>query len=325
MILGHETVLERLGKAIQIDRIGSTYMFLGKSGIGKSLVARELACGLNCSPPRIPACGQCPSCGKIQSGNHPDVMEVEPEGAVLKIGTIRELCSRLRYRPYEGASKVVIIHDADKMNVQAQNALLKTLEEPPPDTVMVLLVSNLSRMLPTIISRSQLVRFKPLSEPLIERLVTGSHGYSPEEARLLAGLADGSAGKALGLDREFIVDTRREILQQLCELDRPSRMLDFAQAQSRKAPEVEEVLDLVAAFYRDVLHKKLGRGNIINTDLEDLVDRQARDQSLEQILKKFEAIIMTSSRIRQNANKQLALEALTLTLKDVRGANIERT
>lgn len=325
MISGHEQAKAVFKEAIERNRLSHSYLLVGMAGVGKKTLARSLAQALNCDPPVYPGCGVCASCRKISAGNHADVITLERETQTIKIDQVRELASRLNYRPYEGRCKVAIIPEAERMTTHSMNALLKTLEEPPPDTVIILTTSNQERLLPTIVSRCQIIRLKPLEKAGIEEIISRELGIDHEQASILASLSEGSPGKALVLDRSFALEQRKDFIERLVStgLDSPGNIFDFAKELAELRDNPEEVLDILAGFYRDVLWEKSGVNMRINIDLEQLVKAQAERLDVERILDKLDAIAETRTRIEGNANRLLAMEFLTMCLRGLQGAAME--
>ena len=179
-ILGHEPVIARLRESLLRDRLSHAYLFVGPDGIGKGLVARELAKTVLCAESRDEACDGCRACRKVEHGNHPDVTVVErvrdsdkgtARSAILIDQVREEIQNTIGYKPFEGSHKVFIVSEADRLTEQAQNCLLKTLEEPPGHSLLVLVASRLEPFLDTVVSRCQVVRFRPLPTDLVERIV----------------------------------------------------------------------------------------------------------------------------------------------------------
>ena len=178
-VLGHARPIALLQRAIKNEKVVNSYLFLGNEGIGKKDVALQFAKALNClegEVKREDACDHCTSCKKIDHGLHPDVLLIEPEGQTIKVDQVRQMQRDLAYRPYEGKRRVCILTAADRMAPHISNTLLKTLEEPPLHTVIILLANNSRFMLPTILSRCQLVRFNPSAHPLGLQMADGSRG-----------------------------------------------------------------------------------------------------------------------------------------------------
>jgi DNA polymerase-3 subunit delta' len=200
-IIGNERAIGLLKSSIEQGRVAHAYLFAGPAGVGKGLVAREFAKALNCEagPGRPEPCGKCLSCRKIDHGTHPDVLWFRPTGAMrmIRVEQVAEFLEAAAFRPYEGRWKVFIIVDADRLNVQSQNKVLKTLEEPAPDTAIILTSSVPEALLPTILSRCQRIAFHPVARDALERFLVERHGASAERAAVAAALARGSVAAAI--------------------------------------------------------------------------------------------------------------------------------
>jgi DNA polymerase III subunit delta' len=324
-IRGQDAVRLRFREMIAHGRVAHAFLLVGKPGIGKRLLARELAQALNCEQRGYPPDGTCLSCRKIADRMHPDVIEVAAEGKTLKVDQVRELTAALRFRPYEGRTKVAILAETERMNAAAMNALLKTLEEPPPDTVLILTALSLESLLPTVISRCQVVRVQPLATAVVEEMLTERIQVERSEARLLAVLSEGSLGKALNLDREFFIEGRRQIISRFLALsaDSPAAILDWAEELAKLREDPEEVVDVLATLYRDLLLAQTGLPAAVHADLVPAVQAAAGRSSPETIILGLERLERARRRLRQNANPRLVLAALTLALKGVPGARLE--
>ncbi len=217
---GQEKAKKIVSRMYHSGRLSHAYLFRGPDGVGKHLFANLFAAHLNCENPTADGgCGECSSCRKYLSGNHPDITVIAPENGAIKIDRIRELCRSLTYPPYESAVRVVVLEDIHTMRPEAANSLLKTLEEPPENNVLIL-TAELSRdILPTIISRCQIVPFYGLSvEQTTEVLAEHLPDIDAAEAEMLAKLSDGSPGKALFLKEKNLVDTWRRV-RRILEVD----------------------------------------------------------------------------------------------------------
>jgi len=268
-IRGHDQVVETLRAVMHSGRVPHALIFAGPEGIGKNAFATRLAQALLCtrSPEhRLEPCGQCPSCLQVQAGSHPDLLRVaKPEDrSELPIQAMRELCRDLGLKPMSGHRRIAIIEDAQTMSDEAANAFLKTLEEPPPGAVLILLTTSTELMLDTILSRCRVIRFEPLNESdLADVLIDKGLATSPQEARRLAHWGDGSVERALGLADPSFLKARRELLDALAHPNGfdPSALArdlnEFIQEAGKEATlrrrRAALLLDELARFFRGVL------------------------------------------------------------------------
>ncbi|HUE85988.1 MAG TPA: DNA polymerase III subunit delta', partial [Vicinamibacterales bacterium] len=206
LVTGHRRLTALLSSAAARGSLPPTLLFAGQSGVGKFVIARALAQVVNCLEPvstdalPLDACGYCRSCDRIARGMHVDVNVLEPdEKASIKTDVVREMLDRVGYRPFEGRKRVVIIREADALEQQAQNALLKSLEEPPPSTMFILTTAVPGVLLPTVRSRCMRMRFGRLTEAEVAEILVRQSAASEADARAAAALADGSAGAAMAL------------------------------------------------------------------------------------------------------------------------------
>ncbi len=198
-IIGNERAIGLLTRSIEQGRVAHAYLFAGPAGVGKGLVAREFAKTLNCERGESRACDECISCRKIAHETHPDVRWFRPAGAMrmIRLEQVAEFLQAATLRPYEGRWKVFILVDADRLNVQSQNKVLKTLEEPAPGTTIILTSAVPEALLPTIRSRCQRIAFHPIARDAIERFLIEHHDAAPERATIAASLARGSLAAAI--------------------------------------------------------------------------------------------------------------------------------
>lgn len=221
-IFGHQSAIEAFNRAFQRGRLAHAYLFVGPAGIGKRHFADELAKALLCEnrpENRLEACDRCSSCQLVDAGTHPDCFSAaRPEDkANLPIEVVRELCRKLSLKPVRGLCKVAILDDADDLNdpitqQAAPNAFLKTLEEPPPGSVLILVGTGIDQQLPTIVSRCQIVRFDPLPEPLVVECLRAAGVTDPALLQRAARLGDGSPGQALALAEPAFWEFRRALV-----------------------------------------------------------------------------------------------------------------
>lgn len=246
-IVGHRPLRSLLSRSIERDTLPPSLMFAGPAGVGKRLMAVAVAQAFNCTNPKrttdaardgvtFDACGACAACARIARGVHPDVPIVEPgDSGAIKIEAIRDVVDRAAYRPFEGRRRVVIIDEADAALPAAQNAMLKTLEEPPSASTFILVTSRPDALLPTVRSRCPRLRFRPLGlDDVTEVLVR--QGRAPAEARAIAAIADGSVGQAFAADGRELIEAR----------DIALRVLAGSSASSDPRRRIEQAKDLLA-------------------------------------------------------------------------------
>ena len=322
----HSLVDRLLAQASASGKMPHAYLIAGPEGSGKKTLARRLAASFFCVEKRFPPCGKCSGCRKVEAEQHADLHFLVAEGRSYKIDDVRLLIARLHLHSYEGGWRVAILANIDQtMREDSQNTFLKTLEEPPADTALILTCVNLQRVLPTIISRCQLLRLGPMPREAIRQLVR-QRGLGEDDAALVTEFAQGNGAKALELDLGFVLGFRRQLLEKMVGIEPDDRigMLDFAEELSKKEYPQEAALDLVAGFYDDVLYLKLGREDIRNRDLRELAAREARRLTVTGIVDKIETVLSARRRALGNARPQINWEILIMTLKGVEGAAITR-
>lgn len=327
-IVGHEFQKNLLMRAAREGIVSHSYLFSGPDGVGKKLVAIEFAKILNCTSENkyseVSEC-DCGSCRKVGRGTHPDVVLVEYEGVNnIKVDQIREgVEDKLFLKPYEGSFKVVIVDESERMNRSAQNAFLKTLEEPPPNSVIILLASRPHALLPTVRSRCQIVRFSPLSQETIVQILEERTELSAADALLSARLSEGSPGLALKFDKE-VIEWRKELLIKVSELSRSSAgdILGLADSMlTGTTPEDMErlllAMEFISLWLRDLVLIKIGADKkyMTHTDLIEASKKAAAGLSTHDILERHKNLQNTRDDIfYANANKQLSLENLFIKL-----------
>ncbi len=332
-LLGQERVISFLRQGLASGQMPHALLFLGPEGVGKESTALALAQALNCQErrPDQDACGRCQSCRLFAAGNHPDFWRIRPEGEgvnpQIKIEQIRELRRQTGFAPFAGAWRVVLLKPAAAMNEAAANALLKTLEEPPPHNLLILTASGERDLLPTIVSRCRRLVFQALPPSLVVQQLQARRGLSFEAATLMAAIHGGSLGLALAAEPASLVAAREQMLSELAGLDEPeySPVLAWAAAQAKKGAEVERFLLLAQLWYRDllVLASQGGVAQLINQDrLADLRQQQGRI-GRETILRRLEALQGLQRQLRSNVNVELALNAFTWHWRQARPAAAE--
>jgi len=315
-IIGHDRQKDVLWRAVRHGRLAHAYLFAGPEGVGKRLMALALVRILFCTEER--GCGECPPCRKVDHHNHPDLHILEPDGNSIKIEQIRNIQRDLNLRPHEAGRKVCLIESAEAMTVGAANALLKTLEEPRGDTLLILLSSQPQRLLETIRSRCQPLFFAHQPLDLLRDALQTQLGVSDAEAHVLAALADGSFKKAFGKDRQLYLEDRRKLLKTLTGLSPGSILptLEFAEQLAADKSVLPDILEIFQAFYRDVLMVVHGRdvAELVNLDLVEKVRRVAAREDTGSILHKLETLVDARRQLERNLNTQLVMENMLLKL-----------
>ncbi|PIU42123.1 MAG: DNA polymerase III subunit delta' [Candidatus Omnitrophica bacterium CG07_land_8_20_14_0_80_42_15] len=310
-IKGHDIQISLLQKEIERGSVAHAYLFVGIDGIGKGLVASTFAKTLNCESRQKDPCDICASCRKIDNKNHPDVFRIIPDegGKTIKIDTIRALEERISFKPYEANWKVVIIEDAHLMTAEAANSILKTLEEPSPQSVIILTTSNISGIFQTVISRCQIVKFAPLSFDIVENILIKKFGLEKDNARFISRLSNGAVDKKLISEGESIIAWKNGIINEF--MDGSFFREDSLMFSSKKADMQEAILVLIN-WYRDILIHKNGisEDSIINFDRIDDVNRFSMQLSCQDIDERLNNLIDAYLAVGQNVSPKLTIGTL---------------
>ena len=315
-ILGHDRQKDLLRRALASGRLAHAYLFNGPEGVGKRLMALAFARSIFCQ--NGTGCGTCTACRKVDHYNHPDLHILDPDGSTIKIEQVRAIQKELSYRPLEAPKKICLIDGAEKMNPAAGNALLKTLEEPKGEALIILLTAQVERVLPTIRSRCQRIPFYAIARPVLQQALQEKLGLDDSQGHILAALSEGSFKKALGKDRELYLEQRRELLKALTALSPGSviALFKLAEELSNDKERFQEILELFQAFYRDLLLHKQGipESELVNIDLLEKIRRVAKRETTATLLAKLEAIATSRRQADRNVNRQLAMEVLLMRL-----------
>lgn len=316
-VVGHEWAVELLECSLANGRTAHAYLLLGLPQIGKTTLALNFAQALNCQDEGKP-CGQCRSCLKIAHGNHPDVRVIEAGNGTIKIDQVRTMQREVVLSPHEGRWKVYVIRQMERATAEAANCLLKTLEEPPAQVILVLTASDMDQLLPTIVSRCQVLNLRPPSVLLAQEALEERWGVEPERAKLLARLSGGRLGWAVrASEDEAILRKRERGLDEMLELMGQGRVerLRYAQRLSQTPDALREVLDLWLSWWRDLLLIKGGSSaEVTNVDREAALCSQAQGYSLTQVRDFIEDLRAAVWQLEHNVNIRLTLEVLMLSL-----------
>jgi DNA polymerase-3 subunit delta' len=312
-IAGHSGVISTIRRILGSGRIAHAYLFSGPEGVGKKKVATAFIEALFCG--KAEGCGECISCRKIASGNHPDMHLLEPDGQFIKVDQVRALQKDLAYKPYEASRKACIIDGADRFNPSSGNSLLKTLEEPPGNALMILLASNIDAVLPTIRSRCQQISFSGVPADEIAGFLE-SAGIDPDSARVAASLSGGSIARALSLCSEEIMAERADLITRACNLSGNSMtdLFSFGELFDKDREKTLQALEILTSFWRDMLHLSSGSCAIVNKDLSVLLERETSKRSTEALLRGIEDLGSIRQAILRNANVRLSMDVLSMQL-----------
>lgn len=319
-IRGNTPLVEQLRRSAASGRSSHAYLFLGGAGAGKRLIANTFAKALQCEGEKRP-CDSCKSCHAFNHGNHPDVISFQPlkNGKTYTIEDVREqLLETVDLKPFQYEKKIYIIEKADTLNIQSQNALLKTLEEPPAHAVFLLLAERAEAFLPTILSRVVVMKIRPLSAETIADYLMQT-GHLAEESHILSAYAQGRIGQALELvEDEGFREMRQDILGKLEALPSMSEGDAYLLAKDFEVYKNDlRFLDIMELWYRDLLTAKSLReeGYLIQRDKKDAIFRAAKEPAAL-LAKKAAAVRTARMRLAQNANFRLTMEVMLMDLKE---------
>jgi DNA polymerase III subunit delta' len=321
-VYGHEWAVEHLTRSLNAGRTRHAYLITGVGGIGKTKFARAFAQVVNCLHPEIRPCRQCRACTLIEAGNYADVSIIEAEESSLKIEQVRDMQRSLSLRPVEARYRVVILRHFHNATPQAMDALLKTLEEPPPYVMLLLTADTTDSILPTIKSRCQPINLRPLPVTQVRRGLEEFFETEPERAALLAQLSGGRVGWAVNaVTDESLLESRKTRLDQLEAALGQSRVGRFglAEAMSKDKSSLEDTLTLWLSYWRDALLLAHSTTTpIANRDRRHGLEQVARSVPIEDITRALNGVRRTMRYLDQNANTRLAVEVLMLDLPKVR-------
>lgn len=322
-IVGHEKIKEHLMNAIKLNKISHAYILNGEEGIGKKTIASVFAKAVQCEEGGVEPCGKCHSCIQAESGNQPDIIWVSHEKpASIGVEDVRlQVNSDILIKPYSSRYKVYIIDEAQKMTVQAQNALLKTIEEPPSYGIIMLLTTNADSLLPTILSRCVTLNLKPLSNKEIEDYLMTKEKIPDYRARFAASFAQGRLGRAIDIatSENFneLKDNVLHLLKYIDEMELTEIIEAIKQAFVHKM-NIEDYIDFMMMWYRDVLiYKSTNDANlVIFKDELKYIRKDATDRSYEGLNRILKAMDVAKTRLAANVNFDLTMELMLLTIKE---------
>lgn len=317
-LIGHAVPQQILYQALTSHKMGHAYLFTGEDKIGKRTVALAVAKTLLC-PSAIPFCGKCPSCLKGNQKMHPDLFEISPEGLFIKLNQIRQIQDQMSLHPSLSSRKVFILDDADRLNPEASNAFLKSLEEPPEDTHFILVTSRPQALLSTILSRCQQIRFStPPREELVNFLMR-NRKLSTQDARHLAKRSEGRVGVAITYDLESLdqEDLRYFMLIDPETLNSPGKLFQLSEELSRDADHFRKTVEWILSFIRDMIYwKTCPEPDLLILDRHrEKIEQFSSQFSFEKLNRTFLMLLKVEKLIQRNINRPLALENVLFHLR----------
>ncbi len=319
-LVGHEGAVDLLRRDLAAGRLAHAYLFTGADGVGKQTLALEFARAINCEAPPAPgdSCGRCRACRLIAAGKHPDVFHLQPEGPGVRIpiDSTRALIQAIVLKPIEARRRIALLTDFHRALPNAANALLKTIEEPPPSALLLITAESADELLPTIVSRCRVISLRPLSERTVAQALQDRWKMAPGRAELLARLSGGRLGWAVRQASRTDWDAERGALfQEWHRLLRGNRSTRFALAQKNAADreDARATLQVWESFSHDLLLRTLsGDAEVTNIDFQDPLQKLAEVVSPDGARKWLSALRRAEEQIDRNANVRLALEAAFL-------------
>ena len=322
-VVGHKDILKYISSAVENNRVSHAYILNGERGSGKKMLANLFAMTLLCETGDNEPCGKCHSCKQAESGNHPDIIRVTHEKPnSISVDDIRtQVNNTVDIKPYQGPYKVYIIPQADMMTPQAQNAILKTIEEPPSYAVFLLLTENAETLLPTINSRCVMLKLRNIKDTLIKKYLMENLEIPDYKADMCTAFAQGNMGRAIMLaNSDHFNEIREEaveLLKHISEMELNEIVAAVKNISVYKL-EITDYLDIIMIWYRDVLLYKATKeiDKVVFKDQLQSIKEQARKSSYEGIELILESLEKAKARLKANVNFDLVMELLFLTIKE---------
>lgn len=322
-VVGHKDILKYISSAVENNRVSHAYILNGERGSGKKMLANLFAMTLLCETGDNEPCGKCHSCKQAESGNHPDIIRVTHEKPnSISVDDIRtQVNNAVDIKPYQGPYKVYIIPQADMMTPQAQNAILKTIEEPPSYAVFLLLTENAETLLPTINSRCVMLKLRNIKDTLIKKYLMENLEIPDYKADMCTAFAQGNMGRAIMLaNSDHFNEIREEAVQLLKHISEMelNEIVAAVKNISVYKLEITDYLDIIMIWYRDVLLYKATKeiDKVVFKDQLQSIKEQARKSSYEGIELILESLEKAKARLKANVNFDLVMELLFLTIKE---------
>ena len=322
-MIGHKQEIAHLERAIETGKISHAYIFSGEKGTGKKRLADAFAMTLQCDAPEGKPCGECHSCHQAASGNHPDIIYIRHEKvASIGVDDVRtQLTDDIQIRPYNGKYKIYIIPEAEKLTVQAQNAILKTIEEPPEYAIIILMTTNEQIFLDTIRSRCVILHLRPVPNEQVKEYLMEQLHVPDYQADICVAFAQGNIGKAVRLasseDFAAIRDSAMMLIRNAGKMQ-ISELIDYIKEVQAYKVTMQDYLDILALWYRDMVYFKATRdadGIVFRDELRTIRDTvgYCSYEGVEEVMK---AIECAKARLDAHVNFDLTMELLFLVIKE---------
>ena len=319
-IKGNKLIIRSLQNGIKNNKVNHFYIFDGQVGMGKTLIAKTFAKTLQCEKKDITPCNVCVSCKSFDSSNHPDVIYVEASKSSIGVEEAREKINKsIEIKPYKYDYKIIVVENADTMTHSAQNAILKTIEEPPKYGVFLFLSTNINNFLPTILSRCVSLKIKPLSNSEVKEHLQNTTSISGDLLDFYVAYAQGNIGYAEKLIKEEgffgVRDRVIELISGLEKKELNEIFLQFKIIEEYKN-NIEEIVDMMYLYLRDaVIAKEIGSEHILQKDKKDNILQYIKNVELKTLLDRIDAVCEAQESLRQNGNFQMTMEVMMLKLR----------
>jgi len=325
-VVGQERAIKILTKSLKEDKVSSSYIFVGSEGTGKKFTVIEFTKVLNCLNlnKKLEACDNCHSCNEINKQCYPDLKIIETTTSSIKIEQIREIRKEIELKPFKSTKKVYIIDQAEKMTLEASNCLLKIMEEPPCYVIIILICSKIDVILPTIISRCQIIYFGLITSLKIKELLLNRlSNLEKNKAEIISRLAQGSIGRAFKLSSDKEYFTRRDRILDYLSIIFPGKYDDLFFSEVEKMiseiDKIEEILEMIKLWFRDILIiKRTGNQKyIVNYDKLEILSRKSQIYSKKSLIDIIDYLDRVEEYLMKNVNKRLILERLYIKMVGV--------
>ncbi|MFO7888687.1 MAG: DNA polymerase III subunit delta' [Eubacteriales bacterium] len=321
-VVGQDRVKDYLTNSIKKDNLTHGYIFEGPKNIGKLEVAKVFAQLILCQNSDEKPCEICSSCKKVNADSHPDIHILKLDENSIKRKDIDELQTSIYMKPYESKKKIYIIDDSHKMTLQAANTFLKTLEEPPEDTIIIMIAVNRDLLLDTIVSRCQIINFDMLGHKEVEKILIEEYKIEKEKAQLLAGYSKGNVYKALkifkGEDKTLIYrDEIVDIVDKIFENGK-SVVFDYEKYFKDRKDNIDEIFDILIVWFRDILFEKENISDmIVNSDKIEILKKHSRGKNSIRLAEIYDVIQKTYDDFNKNVNYNLIIDNMLLKIQEV--------